>query len=179
MEPIRLEFTLDAREVAEGIFLLPINRAIRWMLAISTALCMAGSILLLIILGTDEEFRSNLSMHADWKLLLVLLAPVAFFLLYRYPQKLFSKHSLVGQAISSEISEAGFQGASALGNSKLKWKAFTQWCEGETVIAAVIEQSCFILPKRVMSDSDLENLRALLTQEIGPKGKSRKPLSKR
>lgn len=179
MEPIRLEFSLDAKEIAEGLSLHPVHRPLKWIFPLTAC----GALISLTYLGllayskeaTDlgTFFHSHIDVF-EWLFIAVFFSSLGYF-----QHRFFAKHPFIGRPLSYEISAANFQGASALGDSKLNWKAFTFWNEGENVYAVVAEQTCFILPKRVMSDDIQENLRTLLIQEIGPKGKSRKPLSKR
>jgi len=60
------------------------------------------------------------------------------------------------------------------------WSNYSAWTEiNEVFLIDILQSSCAIIPKRAMSEEQIVELRALLTEKIGPMGVARKAESKK
>ena len=79
------------------------------------------------------------------------------------------KDSPIAKALHSlEISDSGLESRTSLANSSISWDSVFDWAEARTVFALFLSSVSFVpIPKRAMTEVQLEELRNLLATKVG------------
>ncbi len=90
-------------------------------------------------------------------------------------RKRFKTDSRLLTNVHLTVDDLGTHGETVgIGHGTLEWTAFTNWFEGKQSFVLLIGYLFRAIPKRLLSEPEIEQLRSLLQQKIGPEGVARK-----
>ncbi|MFG2056767.1 YcxB family protein [Micromonospora sp. NPDC048930] len=176
-QPVRIEFTLTADDLLDG--LTEAHRVVRrpWYLRRPFLYALGLVIGVGIAAGGDPpSFGGSWLPVVGLVVVLVVALGVAHLLLrlmnpvkltYRWSaRQLVRGNPMLAQPLAATVSDDGIRVASATGESAVRWSQYP--FHGETPKSFVLlasdrtGASVLVLPKRVMGESDVAGLRALL-----------------
>jgi hypothetical protein len=139
----------------------------RWRALIGSVIvysCLAF-ILVMISIGAGRlsDIIAFLFLAAFW-------GAVKWYAPHRFGKKMMKDSPLAQAEHTLEVSDTGIESRTALANSSISWKSIVDWVEGKTMFAVFLSSvSFFPLPKRAMTDGQLEELRTLLREKVNPR----------
>tara|TARA_Y100000815_G_C13161492_1_gene431852 strand:- start:198 stop:728 length:531 start_codon:yes stop_codon:yes gene_type:complete len=176
MEPINVEFEwkLSDYHEAQNLFLGARRTLLMVLRGLSIGVCGLTLALLIVGMGLKDAWRDSELLGISFGLLALLSFWVALpriqkFLQYRF----FKLDRLEGKALSYRISEDDIFMCGPDAESKVKWTHFNRWMEGRSLFVMMAGRLMYMVPKDRLGDR-VEDLRGLLTEKIGPQGKTRK-----
>lgn len=167
LDDIRLRYTLDRDDWLDGFAVqfrtVRLPWAFRWPCTI--LLLVIAALLLLLQVATGDWSPPEIGLVAGAVLLAVLLRMPR--LLYRTSvRRIVSANPAFSQPIEAILSPAGLRLVSTTSDSTIAWSHFPCHAEGRRVFALFgsdrLGGAVHVLPKRGLSDGDVDQLRALL-----------------
>jgi len=175
---MKFEYQLTVDDLVEASRLYQQHRG---RLARGVSLLLPVLLVLAIQWQMDSFQRLWNSDHAYMLVLPLALAPLAAWLLNAKPylrfvwKRQFQKSGL-GDPIGANVSEQGLEFAGRHGSGLLKWSGVSRWLESPGIFSLYTQSSLFyVLPKRSMQPDQIESLRVLLLEKVGPLGRPLRP----
>ena len=176
MEPINVEFEwkLSDYHEAQQVYAKRGRIFLRILRGLFLGLCLLG---LVLVAGAATYYQ----VWSNPEAIRLTLSFVALSLFWAFAPKLqefmqkrfFKLDRLEGKALSYRISENDIFMCGPDAESKVKWTHFNRWMEGPRLYVLMAGRLMYMVPKDRLGDR-VEDLRALLTEKIGPQGKTRK-----
>lgn len=172
MEPINVEFEWSRSHYkeAQGLYLSFQKKVLKFILGLSVATIAVAVIVAAADEGArqDPEFLGTTGGLALCTLFLAALPKFQGFLHGLF----FKLDRLEGRPLAYRIAPEGLQMSGPDADSKVKWTLFNRWLEGPNLFVLLAGRLMYMVPKDRLGERE-DDLRQLLTEKIGPKGKKR------
>jgi YcxB-like protein len=166
-QPMEISYQLTVEDYRQGFIACRKRTSFSRWLRRFAYLCLGVSVVFLIVLLGFGE-RKTFGFMAPLYLLVLLWIYILWFNPYLVSRKLM-RGSPTAQAIHTvDFSEAGIHSRNSLSETTLEWGSLVDWKEARGVFALFLSPiSFFPVPKRAMTETQLEEFRNLLAAKVG------------